>query len=138
VGRVEPRDFVDTLTCDRQVQPLGYLGWAASGKDPGFGPSAILELAARAVRYAPAELEGLDFEGDRPDAKDLSHRWHEALDTARVIVDVLPAEEAGRAVLSRQGEPYKGAPDGLRSALARDELLFHEGCVRGAFPRIVR
>jgi hypothetical protein len=138
VGRLEPRDFVDTLTCDQQVQPLGYLAWAASGKDPGFGPSAILELAARAARYAPAELEGLDFEGDHPDARDLSHRWHRALDTARAIVAALPAEQAGRAVLNREGEPYRGAPDELRSVLARDELLFHPGCVRGAFPRIVR
>ena len=24
VGRVEPRDFVDTLTCDAEIQPLGY------------------------------------------------------------------------------------------------------------------
>ena len=51
VGRVEPRDFVDTLTCDREVQPLGYLAWAASGKDPGFSPAAILDHAARTVRY---------------------------------------------------------------------------------------
>lgn len=62
VGRVEPRDFVDTLTCDRKVQPLGYLAWAACGKDPGFSPSAILELAARSARYSEAELRGLDFE----------------------------------------------------------------------------
>ncbi len=25
VGRVEPRDFVDTLTCDREVQPQGMV-----------------------------------------------------------------------------------------------------------------
>ena len=47
VGRVEPRDFADTLTCDREVQPLGYLAWAACGKDPGWSPAAILEQAAR-------------------------------------------------------------------------------------------
>ena len=60
VGRVEPRDFVDILTCDREVQPLGCLAWAACGKDPGFSPSAILALAARSARYSEAELRGLD------------------------------------------------------------------------------
>jgi hypothetical protein len=71
VGRLEPRDFVDTLTCDRQLQPLGYLAWAASGKDPGFGPAAILERAARA-HYSRAELAGLDFVSGVPDAATLS------------------------------------------------------------------
>ena len=42
VGRLEPRDFVDTLTCTREVQPLGYLAWAACAKDPGFSPASIL------------------------------------------------------------------------------------------------
>jgi hypothetical protein len=52
VGRLEPRDFIDTLTCDRQVQPLGYLAWASSDKDPGFSPVAILEQAGRGARYS--------------------------------------------------------------------------------------
>jgi hypothetical protein len=52
VGRVEPRDFVDTLSCDREVQPFGLLAWAACGKDPGFSPAAILEHAARSTRYS--------------------------------------------------------------------------------------
>ncbi len=61
-----PRDFVDTLACDSEVQPLGYLAWAACGKDPGFSPTAILELAARSARYSKTELRGLDFEGEAP------------------------------------------------------------------------
>jgi hypothetical protein len=138
VGRVEPRDFVDTLTCDREVQPLGYLAWAACGKDPGFSPSAILELAARAARYSEAELRGLDFEGAPPDAASLARQWRAALDTAREVVAALPAEEAGRAVLASDGTPYRGEPATLREALQRGELRFHEGRIRGAFPRIVR
>ena len=59
VGRVESRDFVDTLACDREIQPLGYLAWAACGKDPGFSPLSILEHAARSVRYSQAELSAL-------------------------------------------------------------------------------
>lgn len=138
VGRVEPRDFVDTLTCDREVQPLGYLAWAACGKDPGFSPIAILELASRSARYSEAELRGLDFEGEAPDAAALARWWRTALETAREIVGLLHAQEPGRAVLARDGTPYRLSPTALREALTQDELLYHEGRIRGAFPRIVR
>ena len=37
VGRLEVRDWVDIIECNSRVQPLGYLAWAACGKDPGFG-----------------------------------------------------------------------------------------------------
>lgn len=137
VGRVEPRDFVDTLTCDSALQPLGYLAWAACGKDPGFSPRAILELAGRSARYSEAELRGLDFDGETPDAAQLAQRWREVLETARETVAFLPAEKAGRAVLTRDGVPYRGGPAELSNALAEDALLFHEGSIQGAFPRIV-
>jgi hypothetical protein len=138
VGRVEPRDFVDTLTCDREVQPLGYLAWAACGKDPGFSPVAILELASRSARYSDVELRGLDFEGETPDAAALALRWKASLETAREILGLLRGQEPGRAVLAQDGTPYRGSPDALRAAIQRNELLYHEGCIRGAFPRIVR
>lgn len=137
VGRVEPRDFIDTLTCGREVQPLGYLAWAACAKDPGFSPAAILELAARSARYSAVELAGLDFEGEAPDAAGLSREWQAALAAAREIVELLPAEEAGRAVLATDGIPFRGEPAALRDALTRAQLVYHEGSVRGAFPRIV-
>jgi len=37
------------LTRER-IQRLGYLAWAASGKDPGFSPAAILDQAGRSSR----------------------------------------------------------------------------------------
>ena len=137
VGRVEPRDFVDTLTCDREVQPLGYLAWAACGKDPGFSPAAILELAARSARYSDAELRGLDFDGEAPDAATLALQWRTVLAEARQLIALLPAEEAGRAVLTKEGVPYQGKPATLSEAVASRELVFHEGRIGGAFPRIV-
>lgn len=137
VGRVEPRDFVDTLSCDREVQPLGYLAWAACGKDPGFSPASILELAARSARYSHAELRALDYEGEPPDAAALAGQWRAMLESAREILGLLPASEAGRAVLTPAGRPYRGDPRGLREALALGELVYHEGHIRGAFPRIV-
>jgi hypothetical protein len=138
VGRVEPRDFVDALTCDRELQPLGYLAWAACGKDPGFSPAAILEQAARSSRYAEAELAGLDFEGVAPSAAELSRQWHLALAAAREVVALLPPAEAGRAVLTASGELFRGEPGSLRSAMARADLMYHEGSIRGAFPRMLR
>jgi hypothetical protein len=137
VGRVEPRDFVDVLTCDDSVQPFGYLAWAASGKDPGFSPASILEEAARANRYSAEELAGLDFEGPPPDAGELSRRWHRALAAARTIVAALPAEEAGRAVLLADGALFAGDASSLRAALEAGRVVFHRGAIRGALPRIV-
>jgi len=137
VGRVEARDFVDTLTCHREVQPLGYLAWAACGKDPGFSPAAIVELAARSARYSGEELRALAFEGDElPDAKQLSQQWKMALEDAREVIGLLPAEESGRAVLARDGLPYSGSATELREAVTRGELQYHSGRIRGAFPRI--
>lgn len=68
------------MRCHDAVQPLGYLAWAAAGKDPGFGPLAIIEEAARSVRYTQLELDALDFEGPAPNAAELSRdrvRFHE-------------------------------------------------------------
>src|SRR5688572_10486695 len=45
VGRLEVRDWVDVIASDERIQPLGYLAWAAAGKDPGWGPPAIIEAA---------------------------------------------------------------------------------------------
>jgi len=137
VGRVEPRDFVDTLTCDREVQPFGLLAWAACGKDPGFSPAAILEHAARSARYSAVELAGLEFDGAAPDASELSRRWHAVLETARKVVALLPAREAGRAVTLQGGGLFRDDLRALEDALGQDRLVYHEGSIRGAFPRIL-
>lgn len=137
VGRVEPRDFVDTLTCDREVQPLGYLAWAACGKDPGWSPAAILEQAARSARYTDAELRGLDFEGEAPRASDLSQRWRSALEAAREVTALLPAPEAGRAVMVKDGGLFREGFASLRDSLSAGRLAFHEGSIGGAFPRVL-
>jgi hypothetical protein len=68
VGRLEVRDWVDVIHCGEHLQPLGYLAWAATGKDPGFGPAAILEHAARSSHYSADEVDALAFAGAPPDA----------------------------------------------------------------------
>jgi hypothetical protein len=134
VGRLEIRDWLDTLMCHARIQPLGYLAWAACGKDPGFSPAAILEQAARSGRYTQCELDGLAFAGPPPDLAAAARTWHAMLGQARGIVEMLPADEAGKCVLDRSGLLYTGTPDRLLADLAAGALVFHEGSIRGAFP----
>jgi hypothetical protein len=134
VGRLEVRDWVDVIHCDERLQPLGYLAWAACGKDPGFSPESILEHAARSGRYSVEEVLELSFDGTPPDAGQLSQKWHAILGRARAIVAALPPEELGSCVVSPAGTLYRGDVSELRGALDRGEILFHAGCIRGAFP----
>jgi len=135
-GRLEIRDWIDMITCHERIQPLGYLAWAACGKDPGFSPLTILEQAGRSGHYTTAELEGLSFDGPPPNLADLLQRWHSMLREAREVVGVLPAEHVGTCVLHRQGDLYRGSLAQLRRDLASDELIFHPGSIRGAYPQI--
>lgn len=137
VGRLEVRDWIDVIHCAERLQPLGYLAWAASGKDPGFSPRAILEHAARSSHYAAEEVAELAFAGAPPDAAILSRRWHVLLEAGRQVVDVLPAEEVGTCVLTHLGELYKGDADSARRSLAAGEIQFHAGRIKGAFPRLL-
>ncbi len=56
-GRLEVRNWIDVLTCDEQLQPFGYLAYAACGKDPGYNPVSLLELAKRHPKR-PATYSG--------------------------------------------------------------------------------
>jgi len=136
VGRREPRDWVDALTCHASVQPLGFLAWAASGKDPGLSPVSILNEAARSSRYTQLELDALDFDGPRPQAAELATRWHEALRDGRATVAQLPVDRAGCCVLEADGAPTRRSSGEV--APGTPGLLFHPGRIRGAFPVIRR
>ena len=135
-GRLEPRDWVDVILSSERLQPLGYLAWAASGKDPGFSPLGLLNEAGRASRYSQDELAGLAFAGTPPDAADLGRRWHRAVDEGIRLIEALPPSEVGTAVLSTSGHLFMGSVDDVRAALAAGELLFHPGRIKGAFPKV--
>jgi hypothetical protein len=137
VGRLEVRDWVDVIACDARIQPLGYLAWAAAGKDPGFGPGAILEVAARTSRYSADEVAALDFEGEPPDAASLSRAWHAILSRARATIALLPPDEVGTCVLDGTGQLLRNGPSRLSSALEADDVRFHRGRIGGALPRLV-
>jgi hypothetical protein len=134
-GRREVRDWVDTLLCHANLQPLGYLAWAASGKDPGWSPLAIVEQAAR-TRYVQSELDETPFDGPTPRAADLSARWHAAVEEAREIIRLLPPEHVGKCVLDDRRLLERASPEALVRELASDSVRFHEGRIRGAFPEI--
>jgi hypothetical protein len=135
-GRLEIRDWIDLIACHERIQPLGYLAWAACGKDPGFSPLTILEQAGRSGHYTVAELEGLSFDGPPPALADLLRTWHVMLAEAREIVAMLPADQVGMCVLHRGGELCKGSVVQLGQDLAARSLIFHPGCIRGAYPQI--
>lgn len=132
VGRGEVRAWIDLLHCDVSLQPLGYLVWAACGKDPGYNPRSILALSGR-HHYSQAEVEALDFEGVPPDAGALGRHWHEALTTASGICDCLPAERVGTCVLD-DGGLFRGGPEHLADAVRKGRLSFHEGRIGGSWP----
>lgn len=137
VGRLEVRDWVDVIASDQRIQPLGYLAWAASGKDPGFGPGAILEGAARSSRYSAEEVAQLSFAGEPPDAAALARSWHRILDAARQVIALLPPDEVGLCVLDPAGALLRAEPHELGAALEAGQVRFHRGRIRGALPRLV-
>lgn len=134
-GRRKVRDWVDAIQCHTALQPLGYLAWAAAGKDPGLSPSFILEQAAR-TRYVQAELDQLDFGGPAPSAAALSATWHQAVEEARAVVALLPPEQAGRCVLDGEGGLQRAPPEALARDLTSGRVAYHEGRIRGAFPEV--
>lgn len=135
IGRREARDWVDLVECDRRLQPLGYLAWAASGKDPAFGPAAIVEQVARSNRYTADELAELAFAGPAPDAAELSRRWHQALAAAREVVALLPPAHVGTCVLLGD-DLCRLDPGRLAEARQEGRLLFHPGSIGGALPAV--
>ena len=136
VGRLEVRDWIDLLQCDERLQPLGYLAWAACGKDPGFGPLGILEEAARSGHYSAEEVEALEFEGSVPDVAALSQRWRRAMADARQVVSALPTEAVGQAVLNEHADLFRGSPQEVRQAVEAGRIRFHRGAIRGVLPQL--
>lgn len=134
VGRLEVRDWVDVIECDARLQNLGYLAWAACGKDPGFSPAAILEHAARSARYTADEVASLAFEGEAPDPGELSRRWHRLLDDAHKMISTLPAQEVGKCVLETNDGLCRASADELPGALNLGKVRFRSGSLRGTLP----
>lgn len=133
-GRLEARDWVDLLSCCDAIQPLGYLVWAACGKDPGFGPASLLQEMQRSGRYPQATLDRLDLGGVRLDARALGQRWHQELAAASEITELLPQGEVGTCVAGPDGTLFRGDVGAIQAALDAGEIAFHRGTIGGAWP----
>jgi len=138
VGRRAVRDWVDVVHCHETLQPLGYLAWAAAGKNLGFGPLDIIEEAARTTRYAKPELAAVVFEGPAPDFDAIAKTWRKAITDAREIIRLLPPEHAGKVVLDHHNHLEKASPVTLIRDLKAGRVAFHEGRIRGALPQVQR
>ena len=136
VGRTEPRDWIDVITCIRRLQPLVYLLSAACGKDPGFSPSSMLEYVARR-HYNQLEIDEKIMPAGSYNAAELSRFWHGEIDRAREEVLFFPRDKAGTCVLDRGGGLYKGDVQHLAAAMEKGDVVFHEGRICGAWPQII-
>lgn len=137
VGRLEIRDWIDVQQCSAKIQHLGLLAWAACGKDPGFSPVGILNEAARSSHYTHIELERLDFADPPDDISELSRCWKRMLREGLEIIDLLPAEQAGKCMLSSDGTLLSGGIKEIRHGLASGQCLWHSGSIGGVIPSVI-
>lgn len=114
-GRDEARDFLDVLGLHEDLLPFGALVWAAVGKDPGFTPVSLLELAKRRGRYQPADFERLRLAGPVEPAA-LKTRWLAVLEDAERFIRSRPARESGCLYYSPSLERFV-APDAAPDAV---------------------
>lgn len=50
----------------------------------------------------------------------------------------LPEDHVGTCVMTRDGQLLSVTGDALTSAVKSNAIVFHEGCLRGAWPRLRR
>jgi len=129
MGRVEPRDYLDTLQLHQHHLSLGALAWAAAGKDPGVNPVFIVEQAKRNAHYRPEDFSKINLAVPL-DLAGWSYQWREAVEQALALAVALPAEEVGCLYLNEQNIPV--TPDPASPDFAK--LRRHFGSVRGAWP----
>lgn len=128
-GRLEIRDFVDTLYVHEMSLALGALAWAACGKDPGFTPELLLDQMGRHTVYTETDLARLDLA--RPlRLSDMKRQWLAAHEQALQLVRSLPASDLGCLYLGTDGCPV--TPDPTLPTFP--SLLRHWGSLKGAWP----
>src|SRR2546426_12225300 len=94
---------------------------------PALGPATILEGAARSGRYSAEEVEQLSYAGNPPDPAELGRAWHLMLEQARLIITLLPPDEAGTCVIDQSDGLYRGSPAELEDVLRAGKVIFHRG-----------
>jgi hypothetical protein len=79
-------------------------------------------------------VDRLDFSGSKPDAVRLGERWHEILQTAKMLCRHLPTGELGTCVIGRDGELFRGSAEELPEALRNNTIRFHRSRQGGSWP----
>lgn len=129
-GRAAIRDFLDILYLDAVYLSLAAIIWAACGKDEGYTPWSLLDMAKRHVRYRAEELQSEHLA--RPlTLPELKERWLAAVARAEELFPQLPAEEVGCLYLRSPDIPVTPIPDRADAA----KLIRHFGSVGGAMPK---
>jgi hypothetical protein len=130
-GRTEVRDFLDTLYLDGSYLGLGAMVWAACGKDPGYTPALLLDMANRHTRFQEGDLRA-ELLARPIDFKMLKMQWLQARERAESLVLRLPAQELGCLYLDAGNKPVTPDP----GSVDFPSLKRHLGSIRGAWPRI--
>jgi hypothetical protein len=131
VGRSEFRDYLDVVYLDTTFLGLGAMAWAACGKDRGYTPSLLVDLANRHTCFQEHDLQGEHLA--RPlDLRELKKQWIAMRERAESLCQRLPPDELGCLYLDAHDQPVTPDPD--QSGFGH--LRRHLGCIRGAWPRI--
>jgi hypothetical protein len=131
-GRLVIRDYLDLIHLHRHYLPLGVLAWAATGKDPGLSPLLILNELHRHTRYQPEELAEVRLR-EPVSLAALKVEWLGMLQSARALVEALPAREVGCLYLDADGLPAAVDP----TTPEFTTLIRHWGSLKGAWPKAV-
>jgi hypothetical protein len=130
-GRIELRDDLDVLYLHDSYLTLGAMVWAACGKDPGYTPSLLLDMANSHSRFQESDLKG-EMLARPVNFKELKRQWLTAHQAAERLGARLPEPELGCLYLDRENRPVTPNPDDPSfSSLTR-----HRGSVRGAWPKM--
>ena len=70
-------------------------------------------------------------------AAELCCFWREEVCRAREDVLAFPRDKAGTCVLNKDGEPFRGTVEELSVAVNAGDVIFHEGRICGAWPKII-
>jgi hypothetical protein len=130
-GHTEFRDYLDILYLDGTYLSVAAIAWAACGKDTGYTPALLLDMANRHACFRDSDIKGEALA--RPvDLRELKKQWLAALRLAEALFSRLPAEELGCLYLDTDNRPVTPNPDDA----AFGNLKRHWGSVRGAWPTI--
>jgi Nucleotidyl transferase AbiEii toxin, Type IV TA system len=105
-NRSEIRDAIDLLHLHVSVLSAAACCWAACGKDPGFTPDLIFDMAQRHCTFTPDMLAAENLRSPL-DPVQLKLDLLELFDTAKATVSRFPSGDLGCLYLDHDGNVVK-------------------------------